>query len=91
MQPCEESGTIQVTSRRIKTKKGESTMVLAKSVHAQHVRTAQPALGSRESQYTQYSMRRAAQAMLHTTRLQWAEPLHNAQKRSIEERLLDAA
>ena len=29
--------------------------------------------------------------MLHTTRLQWAEPLHNAQKRSIEERLLDAA
>ncbi len=66
-------------------------MVLAKSVHAQHVRAAQPASRSRESQDTQYSMRSAAQAVLHTTRLQWTEPLHNAQERSIEERLLDAA
>jgi hypothetical protein len=66
-------------------------MVLAKSVHAQHVRAAQPASRSRESSDTQYSMCKAAQAMLHTTRLQWMEPLHNAQERSIEERLLDAA
>jgi hypothetical protein len=66
-------------------------MVLAKSVHAQHVRSVQSASWSRESQDTQYSMRRAAQAMLHTTRLQWREPLENGQERSIEERLLDAA
>ena len=66
-------------------------MILANSVHAQHVRAAQPASWSCESQDTQYSMRRSAQAMLHTTRLQWTEPLENGQERSVEERLLDAA
>lgn len=66
-------------------------MVLIKSEFAEHILTGAPALQSNSSQAIQGSMRKAAQAMLHTTRLQWMEPLHNAQERSIEERLLDAA
>jgi hypothetical protein len=66
-------------------------LVLIKSGFAEHILKGQPTLHSNSSQVIQRSIQRAAQAMLHTTRLQWAEPLHNAQKRSIEERLLDAA
>lgn len=36
-------------------------------------------------------MRQAAQSMIETTRLQWAQPLVKVEERSVEERLLDAA
>jgi hypothetical protein len=37
------------------------------------------------------AMRQAAQSMIETTRLQWAQPLVKVEERSVEERLLDAA
>ena len=68
-------------------------MVLVKSPFAEYILSGQQvsqSLSFHTSQ-AQRSMRKAAQAMLETTRLQWMEPLHKAEERSIEERLLDAA
>jgi hypothetical protein len=41
--------------------------------------------------YAKQAMREAAQVVIETTRLQWAQPLLKEDERSVEERLLDAA
>jgi hypothetical protein len=68
-------------------------MVLVKSPFAEYILSGQQVSQSLSFHISQAqrSMRKAAQAMLETTRLQWMEPLHKAEERSIEERLLDAA
>jgi hypothetical protein len=68
-------------------------MVLVKSQFAEYILSGQQVSQSLSSHTSraQRSMRKAAQAMRETTRLQWAEPLHGAEERSVEERLLDAA
>lgn len=68
-------------------------MVLVKSQFAEYILSGQQVSQSFSSHTPQAQrlMRKATQSMLETTRLQWAEPLHRAEERSIEDRLLDAA
>jgi len=76
-------------------------MVLVTSEFTNDIRSRQSALRSLASQIvqaqapgresTQESIQEATQAILETTRLQWAQPLHKTTERSVEERLLDAA
>jgi anti-anti-sigma regulatory factor len=76
-------------------------MVFVKSEFANYILSGQSSLRSLASQTvqaqdsgresTQESIQEATQAILETTRLQWAQPLHKTTERSVEERLLDAA
>ncbi|MGA0808057.1 MAG: hypothetical protein ACO3PI_03305 [Burkholderiaceae bacterium] len=68
-------------------------MVLVKSQFAEYILSGQQVSQSLSSHTSraQSSMRNAAQSMRETTSLQWAENLHGAEERSVEERLLDAA
>jgi len=80
-------------------------MVFVKSEFANYILSGQSSLRSLASQIvqaqdsgrestqesTQESIQEATQAILETTRLQWAQPLHKTTERSVEERLLDAA
>lgn len=72
-------------------------MVFVKSEFANYILSGQSSLRSLASQTVQVqapiqeSIEEATQAILETTRLQWAQPLHKTSERSVEERLLDAA
>jgi hypothetical protein len=72
-------------------------MVFVKSEFANYILSGQSSLRSLASQIVQAqdsgreSIQEATQAILETTRLQWAQPLHKTTERSVEERLLDAA
>ena len=64
-------------------------MVLVKPDSARSMSLGNPARQSRYANSEQF-MRKAAQAIIETTRLQWTQPLLK-EERSVEERLLDAA
>jgi hypothetical protein len=72
-------------------------MVLVTSEFTNDIMSRQSALRPPSSQSAQVrtavqeAIQEASEAMLETTRLQWAQPLHKTTERSVEERLLDAA
>lgn len=72
-------------------------MVLVTSEFANNILSRQSTLRPLSSQSVQVrtadqkAMQEASEAILETTRLQWAQPLHKTTERSVEERLLDAA